>query len=420
MTIAPYRTSPVVWFILDTLGWYAAWFISCVVYAGILLGWKFALALPVDAAGHDALIARTAERLDRLQDTPATQNGYVELECLVGEDRDPALAEILDEMRWKRGRVPGPEAMSAFETRILPLLRAAADRPAFVRPENWRESDTLGFSEDLDRLQSLLDALLAYGRHLESRGRLSDAADAYGTAVALAARAQSARLHFTYGESMALQNLARLLSGGRLSRNDLERVMRTLEASPSQDLVNAIDALYVQVMEEFDRMGKRQMSVLPWCMRVLSRPIVSRFQLPTQNYYMQVRPALATQDFDAIVAAHRTAAEGLEESPVCLAMLLVEYGPDAFLTTRSQRSAARIVAALQAYRLDRGSYPGSLEMLVPAYLDDVPMDMAARGPFHYRAASGDFTLTSTASVWAQRKLPTTVQLHPYKPLSEQR
>jgi hypothetical protein len=45
---------------------------------------------------------------------------------------------------------------------------------------------------------------------------------------------------------------------------------------------------------------------------------------------------------------------------------------------------ARIACALERYRLAHGVYPGSLDALVPAYIDSIPHDIMNGQPYHYQ------------------------------------
>ncbi len=56
---------------------------------------------------------------------------------------------------------------------------------------------------------------------------------------------------------------------------------------------------------------------------------------------------------------------------------------------------ARIACALERYRLAHGTYPASLDELVPAYLDQIPVDVLEGGALRYRLnADGTFLLYS--------------------------
>ena len=44
----------------------------------------------------------------------------------------------------------------------------------------------------------------------------------------------------------------------------------------------------------------------------------------------------------------------------------------------------RIACALERYRLAQGVYPGALDTLAPAYIDELPHDIMNGQPYHYQ------------------------------------
>jgi hypothetical protein len=61
---------------------------------------------------------------------------------------------------------------------------------------------------------------------------------------------------------------------------------------------------------------------------------------------------------------------------------------------------ARMVCALERYRLAHNVYPDSLDALAPAYIDELPHDVMTGGPYHYQLrADGTFFLYSVG--WNQ-------------------
>jgi hypothetical protein len=58
-------------------------------------------------------------------------------------------------------------------------------------------------------------------------------------------------------------------------------------------------------------------------------------------------------------------------------------------------AADETIACLEAYRKERGSYPASLDQLVPDYLPDVPEDPWTGSPLIYRLSSERYTLYAT-------------------------
>lgn len=53
---------------------------------------------------------------------------------------------------------------------------------------------------------------------------------------------------------------------------------------------------------------------------------------------------------------------------------------------------ARVACALERYRLAHGSYPDSLNALVPAFMDHLPHDLVTGGLLHYQSAGESYTL----------------------------
>jgi hypothetical protein len=62
---------------------------------------------------------------------------------------------------------------------------------------------------------------------------------------------------------------------------------------------------------------------------------------------------------------------------------------------------ARVAIALERYRLEQGSYPGSLNALAPAFIRALPHDIINGRPLHYYPTSdGQFVLYSVG--WNER------------------
>jgi hypothetical protein len=63
------------------------------------------------------------------------------------------------------------------------------------------------------------------------------------------------------------------------------------------------------------------------------------------------------------------------------------------IETQTQVNQTLIACALERYRLAQGSYPASLEILIPAFLSAIPKEPTTGNPMHYRLlADGKFLL----------------------------
>jgi hypothetical protein len=66
-----------------------------------------------------------------------------------------------------------------------------------------------------------------------------------------------------------------------------------------------------------------------------------------------------------------------------------------FAVVQTQNDLARVACALERYRLAQGSYPDSLDILAPQYIEKIPLDVINGQPLHYhRTANGSFVLYS--------------------------
>ena len=89
-------------------------------------------------------------------------------------------------------------------------------------------------------------------------------------------------------------------------------------------------------------------------------------------------------------------AEATPDDPVCM-LLMPVYSASKFTVARGTLMVrfAEVRLALQAYRMNRGSYPASLDSLVPSYLSAVPLDpFTAGNPLRYRKSGFSYLLYS--------------------------
>ena len=90
-----------------------------------------------------------------------------------------------------------------------------------------------------------------------------------------------------------------------------------------------------------------------------------------------------------------------QESHSILAAILVPNTSRAmaqFRFTLAKIGGLKLLCALQLYRLEKGSYPDSLDQLVPGVLKTLPQDyVSADSKFVYKKVGDDFQLSSTLS-----------------------
>jgi hypothetical protein len=83
----------------------------------------------------------------------------------------------------------------------------------------------------------------------------------------------------------------------------------------------------------------------------------------------------------------------------CFFFMIGDNSPE-FAQAQVRLDETRIACALERYHLSHGVYPGSLDALVPACIDELPHDIMNGEPYHYRfRADGTFLLYSVG--WNQ-------------------
>lgn len=121
------------------------------------------------------------------------------------------------------------------------------------------------------------------------------------------------------------------------------------------------------------------------------------------RYYKMFERVLAatTLPIDEQIPAGEAAGSWIEQStgPAALVAILlpsVARAVEADVRNRTHLNTAIVAVAAERYRLDNGEYPASANVLVPAYLDAVPIDPADGQTIRYRAFDGGFVAYSLA------------------------
>ena len=126
------------------------------------------------------------------------------------------------------------------------------------------------------------------------------------------------------------------------------------------------------------------------CLR-LQQEVIESIKVPTRE--------IAPHDLNAAVKEVQSAMAHPNLSPFkLLAAIALPTAKQAVRTlaeTQTMVNQARIVCALERYRLGQGEYPVKLENLTPRYIEGIPNDVIGGRPPHYvRGADGTFLLYS--------------------------
>lgn len=131
---------------------------------------------------------------------------------------------------------------------------------------------------------------------------------------------------------------------------------------------------------------------IPLLMRVFAMPSDMR----AYQRYMESCQARAEQPFASTTERDREATLAAAHHGLLTSIILPAM--DRFLFQAAQAKAAHAAAyvgvAAERYHLDHGSFPPSLDALVPQYLDDLPLDPFDNAPLKFRVRGGDLLVYS--------------------------
>jgi len=343
-----------------------------------------------------------------------------------------ALAEAaeMDKASWNRI----PEAINEYwesgwpedpdnERLLVEYLDSLA--PVFAKMREGFEAEYFLLPEIADPLSQALSnvnlfsgwrdmarMLVAQAKWSETQGRYEEAMDNY---------LDAARLGMTIGSDGSMINALvgvavigigmNPLNESLPGYNDPEILRDALEEMKDiAQLEVPLSKILEFEMREYDKMLISQLSSLrgffspsnpaspPTALDYLESPLVNFFYKISAIRFSHSRGRFYD---DFMKAADRPYPEYVEIRPDVpkdfLSSMLFNVLTTFPQTRAGQRTWLRgtlVSLALQIYYCDHGEYPDTLDVLVPTYLDELPMDPFTGEPFHYENMAGDFRLYS--------------------------
>ena len=284
----------------------------------------------------------------------------------------------------------GTPSSGLKEAQLLSLM-SAIEKPVVSAPIRVKETGVIEIpgSGDFVAVISALAKVpqsLARNPNLEERVRADLAILAVGRKVARDSRVM---VHYRAGlkvQKAALADLAQIIKGGALSAEDLRGLIAALqmEVSSPQELVKVLDTEYLLACRELVR------DVSDPVAREREENALAARYMKMRSYFAEDKPPAGGFVFNDVL-------------PQTQGCAWTQSRPDFMADLGRSREAATLLAsvelqaALAAYKLEEGSYPESLEKLVPGYLTRVPPNtLAEDGAFDYQPTSASYRLAPTS------------------------
>lgn len=313
-------------------------------------------------------------------------------------DADKTLAEDTSPLKQDKPDMPSPATASLLDrhARTLALLHQAAALPACRFDHDFAHPSFEMLLPELSKARSAGRLLRLAARSELAQGRVDNALDAIRDLLHLSR-------HMT--GTPTLINMLVAISIETMARDTLAEVLPAVTRPAQLSAVDLGDAGYMQRNLRRSLEGEEaaalamlsgigtgrytfgELTAMADGSTVLNgtrdRPLAALFRvflLPDeiQNYrhYMaDTRKAALEPYFKVQASLHET-----ENTITHMGLLMRLLAPSLngcfkqVAKSSAQHSTAQVAMALTAYRLDHGQYPGKLDLLVPAYLDEVPLD----------------------------------------------
>lgn len=399
-----------------------------------------------DPALADSIARTTRERIAGRERNFSSDNGYMLLEPLLKKSASKRTEPLAVLSRYCVGATPaemrkalaggGEEAetaIAAFDS-VMPVVKDALGRTRFLYPPRTDDRADATIPH-IVALRSIASSLAVRGVRYEMDGRPLDALRCYLAAIELGARLGKQGALIDQMVAIAIQKIGEepllwLLAAKTLPSHGYREALTRLAALPfaDRDFLDSMDEEYTGVLTSIDLFSRGKSGAHPALSATLSpllRALGGRERTLFQAWYLRRRPyfeSLRHPSEDGITV--ETDREEMKRRVAILAGIFVPNVHKAlghFLAVRTEYSALKAVAALEAYRADRGAYPDSLDALVPRYLAEQPKDYCSGDRrFAYARAGNTFTLTSRSALYEEMKFRNPLRLHPPEPLRRDR
>jgi hypothetical protein len=281
-------------------------------------------------------------------------------------------------------------------------------------------------------MRAIAQGLAVNGIYLEMNGKPREAARNYLLAIRYGALIGTNGTLITQMISVAIEAIGSgpllvELSKGSLKKDDYLHIIAALEALPIEkdNFLKAMDEEYARTLNTLDDMSAGRGNflntgaIMPGQTLQPGRIkfILEREKKIYMNVHLRYRPCYETLTVPKDLGINiESDMKALRRKLSIISPILIPNFTRAILQKRmmlTRIAALKVVAALQAYKIDRGAYPPELKDLCPGYLKEVPQDYMSKDKcFIYALKGKSFTLSSRSDYYADLSMSDPLFFYP--------
>jgi len=379
-----------------------------------------------DQARCDEIYKATMKRMQDTEALPRQENGYNVLAKVTDKNAPAQLTAPCRALpQYCYGKTSEIEAgllkdrkRTAQDIRnfspIVPEIEKSVSQKYYFFPSNGDYGLDAGVPNFLV-IRAAAQSLAALGVNEEMHKKPAEAARYYILAIRYGAGIGSHGYLLTQMISIAIESIGCaplhcLVAKGNMKSGDYRKIIAELDALPADtsDLLNSMDEEYARTINSLeDMMSGRKGALQTYSINIPPqkiKPIIEREKRFYMNMFIRYRPCfekICMPEELGLNFEDDTKALNKKMSIVC--PIILSNFPRAIAQKKlimTKLSAVKLLAAIQAYRKDKGKYPASLEDLCPGYLKSLPEDyMSKDRQFTYALKDKTFSLTSQSGLY---------------------
>ncbi|GEM_PF-2306917 len=392
-----------------------------------------------DKARCEEIYKTAMNRMKENEKVPPQENGYTVLARLLDRNTPSQVKAPYEALsKYCYGKTSEIEAgllkdkkqtekdIRNFE-QVVPKIEKSVDRKYYIFLSNGDFGIDFMVPNFLI-MRSTAQSLAALGVYREMHNKPEEAVKCYLLAIKYGAKIGTNGCIITQMISVAIESIASnplhtLIAKGNMTSRAYRNIIAELDSIPIEKdgFLAAMDEEYARTLNTLDDLENGRKSstyILPYNIPPKKiRIVIEREKRFYMNMYLKYRPCFQKLcQPEELGLSLSDDLKALNRKMAIICPILFPNFPRAIAQKRlilTRISAMKIMAAIQAYKKDKGKYPSALRDLCPGYLKSMPPDyMSKDRSFTYASKGKTFSLTSQSATYSNLMLKDPFSYYP--------
>lgn len=392
-----------------------------------------------DKARCDEIYQMTMKRMQDTEKLPPQENGYNVLARITERNTPQNVKEPYVALsKYCYGKTSEIEAgllkdkkqtekdIRSF-AQVVPEIEKTVDKKIYFFPSNGDFGIDVLIPNFLT-IRAIAMNLAALGVYKEMHNKPEEAVKCYLLSLKYGDKIGTHGYLITQMISIAIEAIGinpfhTLIAKGNMKSRDYRNIIAELDALPIEkdDFLHAMDEEYTRTLNTLDDLQNgriKSSQALPFNISPKNiKIVIEREKRFYMNLYVKYRPCHEKLIQPEEIGLNlNDDLKALQKKMAVICPILFPNFPRAIAQKRlimTKISALKVMAALQAYKKDKGKYPSALNDLCPGYLKSLPEDyMSKDRSFTYTSKGKTFCLTSQSEFYGNLSMKNPFSFYP--------